>query len=213
MLESCGRFAADLLLAWTPFFVIFVALPVAIYAPNQIEFEYKLTPVVTLVAIGAAMLLPLSAALYWLKPSAHPWLAHGLFFLGLFFLLSDMFIPLEWGLLDGDEKLTEPLRFALLQAGLAALLFALWLTLPRNPVRAIGVPLLLIVLAFQLLALAGAVPKSLAFANSQILSSQTSAPSSGTREATNLPNVYHFWSSTPTAACSSAKMSTFSTLR
>jgi hypothetical protein len=100
-----------------------------------------------------------------------------------------MLIPLEWGLLDGDEKLTEPLRLVLLQAALAAALCALWLALPSQLVRAVGVPLLLTVLAFQLLAFARAVPKSLAFANAN---SQSLASKSVTLDEANLPNVYHF---------------------
>ena len=67
---SKGRseFLADLVLAWMPFLVVFIALPIAIYVSNQLEFEYKLSAVGTLIAVGAAMLIPL-LLLYYVKPS------------------------------------------------------------------------------------------------------------------------------------------------
>lgn len=182
MSERGREFLADLVLAWMPFLMVFIAVPIAIYVPNQLEFEYKLSTVGTLIAIGAAMLIPL-LMLYFVKPPARVWIAHGLFFLGLLILLSDMIAPLQWGQLDGDEKLREPTNLTLIQAALAIGLVSLWIYLPSRLVRALGVPLVFTVLTFQLLLLARAVPTA---------SASTLEVHADPASTAKMPNVYQF---------------------
>ena len=117
MPERGRRFLSDLILAWMPFLMMFIAVPIAIYVPNQIEFEYKLSTVGTLMAMGAAILI-LLLPLYFVKQPLRVRIAHGLFFLGVFILLSDIIAPMQWGELNGDEKLREPIALTLLQVGL-----------------------------------------------------------------------------------------------
>ncbi len=181
------QFLADWILAWTPFFIIFIVFPIAIYVPNQVEFEYKLSPVGTLVAVGFAALIPL-LALYWLKPALRTWVAHGPFFLGLFILLADTIGPLQWGEFNGGEKLTEPLRHSFIELGLAALLVILWLKLSPRVVRALGVSLVVTVLALQLLTLTRAVPQAVAFARNP----DPGASRVSQNVPAKLPNIYHF---------------------
>jgi hypothetical protein len=133
-------------------------------------------------AIGAAIFIPL-LLLYLIHTPLRVRIAHGLFFLGVFLLLSDIIAPMQWGELNGDEKLREPIALTLLQVGLAAALAWLWLKLPPRLVRAFGVPLTVTILVFQLLTLERAAPEAAA---SPFRISATSPDTS------KLPNIYQF---------------------
>jgi len=53
-------FMGDVLLAWLPFLAVFVSVPVAIFVPNLIEFNYDLSVVVPFLAVGVFSLVALS---------------------------------------------------------------------------------------------------------------------------------------------------------
>jgi len=179
-------FIADLITAWTPFLAVFIALPIAIYVPNQIEFAYNISIVLTLSVIGVAFLIAL-LPLYLIKPDLRARISHGLFFLGLFVFLSDLIAPPQWARFDGQEKLTEPLAPTLLQAVLAILLILLWIKLPTDIVRRFGACLTLTVFAFQPLALLRALPEAVAATNQL-----THISPDAVRSPANLPNIYQF---------------------
>jgi hypothetical protein len=178
-------FLSDVILAWMPFVAIFIAVPIAVYVPNQIEFEYKFSVLGVFLILGIAAIVPL-LLLYCVRPHLRGRIAAGLFFIGLFILVSDIIAPLQWGEFNGDEKLTEPWRLTLLQAGLAAALVLLWLKISPRLVRAFGVPVVLTVLVFQGLALTHALPAASA-STSGDAAEIAPAPS-----GSSLPNIYEF---------------------
>lgn len=138
----------DVLLAWLPFLVVFLSIPTAVFVPNAIEFSHDyavLTPF--LIAVIASFVV--LAALLFLLPQGKGRFVHGLFFLGFFLLLSDMVTPLNWGLLDGESKLKEPLEATLIQLALLTVLALCWWKFPARLVRAFGIPLVLVVFAAQ----------------------------------------------------------------
>jgi len=177
---------ADLLLAWTPFFVVFVVIPIAIYVPNQIEFEYELFPIVIHIAIGVLTIIPLLALMLF-KTEIRGRIAAALFFLGLFLLLSDMIAPLQWGEFNGDEKLIEPRRLTLLQAGLAIVLIGVWYLAPTKLVRTVGVPIVCTLLAFQLVELGRA-----GVAAAATVAAAPGEPDNNSASSEERPNIYHF---------------------
>jgi Sulfatase len=168
-----------------PFLVAFIVVPIAIYGPNQLEFEHELTPIYAHVFLGMLALLPM-LGLAFLGPRARFNVASALFFFGVFLLVSDIALPLQWGEFNGDERLAEPLHLTLLQAALAVSLVVLWYLLPSKAVRAVGVPLIFAVLAVQVYELGRASLD----ANANAVAAEPSKPDQETSE--KRPNIYHF---------------------
>ena len=187
MSERMQLSLADVTLAWTPFLVAFVVIPTAIYVPNQIEFEYELTPILAHVAMSVLILGAL-LGLVLLKSAARSRVASALFFIGLFIFISDIIAPLQWGEFNGNEKLTEPLRFTLLQGALAGVCAGLWYLVPIKFVRTVGVPVVCALLAVQVYELTRACLE----ASSNALPARALAADKSNKSDRKLPNIYHF---------------------
>ncbi len=149
--NSVGR---DAFIAWLPFLIAFAAVPLAILVPNLVEFDHDLTVGLPLLALALVALPALALALRLLGPTTRTAVSGGLFFLGLWLLLSDFLAPLEWGLLDGENRLKEPIGNTVKEALLAVVLAVLWLKLPPKPVRTFGVAVTAVILAGQIVLLA-----------------------------------------------------------
>lgn len=177
---------ADVLLAWLPFLVAFAVVPVAIYLPNQIEFDYR--PAVLLPFLGVAALWLLAAAsLWWAPAERRSRIARALFFVGLFLLLTDIVAPLEWGLLDGASELEEPFRNTAFEALVIAVLVLAWFKLPKQLVRTFGAPLVGVLFLSQAASLAFGLeepPRSLD-------AEPRTAPLPTTPDDRPRPNIYH----------------------
>lgn len=138
----------DAIIAWLPFLVVFVSVPLAIFVPNLVEFSYDLGVVAPFLALAVASFLAL-AVLWVLKPRWRRGSSLGLFYFGVFFLLSDIVAPLRWNVLD-ETNIPEPWKQTFLEFFLMLVLVICWDRLPARLVKAFGVPLVLVLLTFHL---------------------------------------------------------------
>jgi len=146
-------FWKDVALASLPFVIGFVSIPLAILLPNLIEFDYRLSVVWPFLCFCVLSIILLAGVGLIPSTRGRTRLYSGFFFLGVFFLLSDIFAPLQWGILDGESALEESWRSSLIELALMALLLLCWAKLPLKLVRAFGVPLTLVILVTQLFGL------------------------------------------------------------
>ena len=180
-----GGSLAEALLAWFPFLVVFLMMPLNIYFTNQIDFGYNHN--ILLPFLGAAVLSLIAMfGLSLLHRGLAPKIVYALFFLGLFFVLSDTLVPLQWGLMDGTELLREAGSSIAIQVALAIVLTVGWFVLPRSVVKGFGLPLVLVVLAWQMVMLIQIVVKQ---PTHMIVAAEAEPATSGQVE--KRPNVYH----------------------
>jgi hypothetical protein len=176
----------DGLLAWFPFLVIFVMTPVNIYFTNQLDFGYE--PKILLPFLGAALLLLFAMiGLCFLRGVWVSRLVDALFYLGLFLVLSDTLSPLRWGLMDGSEELREGGTSIAIQFALATILGLAWYAVPGSVVRAFGLPLVLVVVAWQVVTLGQILVREPTYA----MASARGVPTTTSR-IKNFPNIYQF---------------------
>jgi hypothetical protein len=176
----------DGLLAWFPFLVIFVMTPVNIYFTNQLDFGYE--PKILLPFLGAALLLLFAMiGLCFLRGAWVSRLVDALFYLGLFLVLSDTLSPLRWGLMDGSEELREGGTSIAIQFALATILGLAWYAVPGSVVRAFGLPLVLVVVAWQVVTLGQILVREPTYA----MASARGVPTTTSR-IKNFPNIYQF---------------------
>ena len=185
-----GSFLADVVLGSLPFLVVLVFVPVSIYLPNQIEFDYNLQPLLYMLGLGILAVAGL-VAFYALFPHWRGAAAKSLLFLGLFLLISDIAAPLDWALLDGDDRLREPMRSTVVQVAIAVVLSVAWATVPTRVIRAFATPLVLTVTAFQLLPLVRTVWARQALTATDALEEGRPSSTGPAKAKTDLPNVYH----------------------
>lgn len=109
-----------LLPALHPGVVLFLVLPLALYLPNQAEFGHRAAVLLPFAWAGAVWVAAV-AALLWLPPPARSRVVSGLFYLGLFLLVSDLVAPIQLGDLTGAETPPdEPVRLTLYELAAAA---------------------------------------------------------------------------------------------
>lgn len=127
--DALGNRLKDVVVAWFPALVCFVLIPLAVYLPNQREYDYDVTVVLPFLAVAGAALVLLSP-LALVRSSVRTKIAMALFYLGAFVALSDILAPAPLTLLEDYSKLDKldaPLRLTLIQLALAVgLLICLW---------------------------------------------------------------------------------------
>jgi hypothetical protein len=185
-------YLSDLTLAAFPIVVGLISIPLAVLLPNLMSFDHTLSPFWPFL-IGALVLCGVLGLIgLLLSPGKRERLASALFFLGAFILLSDILAPLEWGLLDGENQLQEPLGASLIELVLFACLAVAWFKLPVKLVKAFGVPLALVVLASQLYSLAVAASGLSEQVNEDAQRIAAEQDRGTTVDGLPSGNVYHF---------------------
>jgi hypothetical protein len=149
--DRLGNRVRDVVVAWFPALVCFVLIPLAVYLPNQREYDYDVTVILPFLGVAVAVLV-LLCPLALVRSSLRTKIAIVLFYLGAFVALSDMLAPAPLTLLEDYSKLDqldEPLRLTLIQLALAVgLLICLW-KLPGRIVRDVAFILVLGVLVSE----------------------------------------------------------------
>ncbi len=149
--DRLGNRLKDVVVAWFPALVCFVLIPLAVYLPNQREYDYDVTVILPFLGAALAALVLLSP-LALVRSSLRTKIAIILFYLGAFVALSDILAPAPLTLLEDYSKLDfldEPLRLTLIQLALAVgLLICLW-KLPGWIVREVAFILVLGVLVSE----------------------------------------------------------------
>ena len=177
--------------AWLPFVFLIVIMPSQLYLSNVVEFEYKkelLYPYITtsLVILGALILI---------GHFKSPWLQKlldGLFFTGILAVLSGSFIPLDWGLMDGDSALRESWQWGNVQVVIWLALFACWCYLPSASFRVGGTIFVVALVGWQL----SMTPQILSSVPDEVTKSKAEQDVSDTKYELSaaqqeLSNVYH----------------------
>jgi|GEM_PF-1708031 len=180
---------SDIVISWLPSLVLFVIIPFAVYLPNQIEYEYKFVVMFPFLLLAVFSFI-LTSLLYFVNVVWRIRAAQALFFIGLFILLSDIFSPLQWGLLDGENKIMESYSQALIELLLATVLTFCAVKLPVNITRAFGVPLVLVLFIIQPITIYQNLEEETVWSNDIKTKSH---PSQTTQVMTNTPamgNVY-----------------------
>lgn len=134
---------ADVTIAWLPCLVLFILVPFAVYLPNQDEYDYNIVVMAPfLVLAGISFILIL--AFCFVGKNRRTGICLALFYLGVFFLLSDILAPVQWGPLDGESKITEPFYLTVIELLLAAVVTFCAVKLPMNITRRFGVILVIV---------------------------------------------------------------------
>lgn len=184
-------FLSEAVLAWLPFLVVFVFIPQNIVLPNLIEFDYDLSILIPFLTLGALSFIALMGS-WFLKDVWRSRVFLGLFFVGAYLLLSDVFAPLHWNILDPETELSEPWKQTAVELVLVLLLLLCWVKIPTKIIRAFGVPLILVLLASQLFDLfLGWRASSEHGARERLASVSVKKPNSAVSQ-TKQGNVYHF---------------------
>ena len=181
---------SDIVISWLPSLVLFVIIPFAVYLPNQIEYEYKFVVMFPFLLLAVFSFI-LTSLLYFVNVVWRVRAARALFFVGLFFLLSDMLTPLQWGLLDGESQIMESYSQALIELLLIIVLTICAIKLPVNITRAFGVPLVLVLFIIQPITIYQNLEEETVWSTDIETKSH---PLQTTRVITNTPakgNVYH----------------------
>ena len=139
---------ADVVIAWLPALVLLVVLPLTVYLNNQSEFDYNFSVVFPLLLFAAVSLLG-GSILCVLESIRRTNIALTLFYLGLFFLLSDILAPVQWGLLDGERLIDESSRHSLMQLLITSILAIFAARTPPDITRRFGTVLVFVLLILQ----------------------------------------------------------------
>ena len=177
----------DIALAWFPFFIAFVAIPIAIYIPNQPEFGYRLSTLAPLLLIAAAA-LPALSLLRLVPVGKRHIICKSLFFAGVFFLVTDIVAPISWGQFDGEETLREPFVRTATELAVAAILAAAFIKIPYDRLREIGTAVLAVLLVLQTAYFVNGVGQN---ERAQRDTKPQHVPQPATTDDAALPNVYH----------------------
>lgn len=185
-----AAFLSDVLVSWLPFLVVFATVPLAIFVPNLIEFNYDLSVLAPFLAAALVSLIAVSG-LWVVKPQWRRNFSSGLFYLGVFLVLSDILAPLRWNVLD-DANIPEPWKQTFLEFFLMLVLVLCWDRFPKTLVKAFGVPLVLVLLGSHLFELFLAWQESSDYEARNVRSTTAPYQSSESLFRTRPGNVYHF---------------------
>ena len=128
--------------------MLLVMAPIAIFVPNQAEFGGAISTLLPLLFAGAVALL-LMVGIAWVSHTFREKVAYALFFAGVFLWLKEILVPLQWGALDGGEKLHLSWMRVAVEGGLALLAFAAWYNLSKTIVARIALPFIIVLVASQ----------------------------------------------------------------
>ena len=117
--------------------------------------------------------------------------SYSLFFLGIFFLLSDFITPVQWGLLDGQAKLKESWQQGIIELLLLCMLFFLMLKLSPRITRTFGVPIVISLFVIQSFYIFQNVSKGNSSYNNVQNELNLFKKSNEQDRPKTLPNVYH----------------------
>lgn len=144
---------ADIILAWFPFLVCFIIIPLAIYKPNQSDFDYNFWAPMPLLLLGVLTLLIISL-LWFAHPILRKMTTLTLFYLGTFVFLTDVVAPLDWDLLDGSNSVQEPARLNYIEAGVVIILLIVSMIVPMRLLRVFGVIFIIFLASAQTVSVA-----------------------------------------------------------
>ncbi|MBM4328755.1 MAG: hypothetical protein FJ118_16505 [Deltaproteobacteria bacterium] len=186
--ENLKNGVRDVLIAWLPALALFVLTPLAVYLPNQHEYDYTLLPLIPFL-LAALLSFVALLGLLLIKSRARAIIAATLFYLGIFLILSDIFAPVPLGLLEDFSELNrveEPLRLSIIQMLIAAGIILCAIKIPTRVVREVG-PFVVAALAIAevLVVLAALSPRTSLFVRVPEFESV-----SGTEVPADRPNVY-----------------------
>lgn len=187
------RTASYLVIAWFPFFVVFVLIPFAVYFPNQQEFGNNLIfPLVS--ASVAAALFVATIPLMLLRPTVRARLASALFFVGVYIALADILAPVGVGDLTAGPEHVKPfeppfltiVEILILSASIGA---AVWFRPSR--VAQIGAPSVLALVVIQAVVFASNIPHAAMIRWGDLTLYERKAFASDAEEAAGTGNIYH----------------------
>ena len=172
------------LLAWFPFLVCVISVPLAVFIPNQPAFEYDVSTISPFLFIGVSVWIGLFLV-YYFRGKTKSRSAVILFFIGLFILLSQMFAPMNWDILDGEAKLSEPLSLSLVELMLIIAVLAVAWFVKGEIIRSVA-PVIVAAFAFS---------QAFYLISGIEISKANSLPNNGEiveTKPSGLPNIYHF---------------------
>ncbi|MEW6530656.1 MAG: sulfatase-like hydrolase/transferase [Thermodesulfobacteriota bacterium] len=138
--ENARSRFGDVVIAWLPALGLFILNPLAIYLPNQREYDYTLLPLVPFF-LAALISFVVLLGLLLIKSRAGSIIAVTLFYLGVFLILSDILAPVPLGLLEDFSELNrveEPLRLNIIQLLIAVGVILCAIKVPVRVVRDVG---------------------------------------------------------------------------
>lgn len=128
------------LLGGFPAIVIFMALPFAIFLPNQPDFDYNLSITIPFWAT-AIILLTIYFIFSLVAPKISTKIAIPLFYFGVFIALSDVIAPTQLNVITGgslEENINEPAIYTILEVILGFALIFLFLSVPQKVIHKSG---------------------------------------------------------------------------
>ena len=193
----------DLALGIFPGLVAFVMIPIAIYLPNQADFDFSPSYLYPF-ALAAISWVMVVAAFVAVLPKLAAKAAIPLFVFGVFLLLSDLLAPVQQGLVTGEQaaEMLEPTSLILIELVLAVVLVVAAVLIPNNLIRTVGALFTSVILVSEVFLFAVQVQAP------EVLTADASRASSDSDHPR--PNVYHIildeWTFLPVhgLACESA---------
>lgn len=184
-IDRFGSALTNTILAWFPFLVCWISTPLAVYSPNQPAFGHDTNTVFPFIGIGIASFFILYFV-FFVRNKPLSKIAFALFYVGLFLLVAEMFAPVAWDILDGEEKLREPFRLSLIEFAILAMILVIILYVDRKTVGSVG-SIVVMTFAFS----------QIIYAVTELESSDKGTPTENQRPAAlvknqNQPNIYHF---------------------
>ena len=177
-----GGLPAIFLSGMAPAVVLFLAIPGVIYRANLAEFDGALDPLLPYAVLFVTWAVVWGAAAA-ARRGRIDHVAAGLFWVGLYFFLSDLVAPVQMGVIQGElETPSEPLSLTLIEFGLAATLIGASRFLPRALVHKAGAVFVTVLAAGAVYDLVSAWPRQPT--EGEIVEQPPVASS-------NRPNVYH----------------------
>ena len=178
---------SDGILAWFPFLVCFIVIPLAIYKPNQSNFDYNFWAPMPLLVLGVLTLLIISV-LWFTNPVFRKITASSLFYLGAFIFLTDVVAPLDWDLIDGSNYVQEPVRLNYIEAGVVFILFIASRIVSMRLLRVFGVTFIIFLIFIQSFSFASILFST--YQHDKILA-KSKLNNYSTANQQNLGNIYH----------------------
>lgn len=172
---------------WLPFLFLLVVLPTQIYLSNTLDFEFDWTLLIPYFLSAIIVLF----ILFLFGVYSHNYsrrIFDALFFLGVFLIISDAFVPLDWGLLDGGHSLNESWISVIVQLLIGMALVLLFFKVPTANIRVLGGFLVVGLIAWQAFMLPGLAAAPI---DESASSDEQSEPIGRVRSGNGRPNVYH----------------------
>ena len=148
-MRNSKNYFADILMGWFPFQIVLISVPLAIYSNNMLEFAYDGRILIPFIFVSALFLSVLMVVRFYYESGYKAFLKY-LFFIGLFFMLSDIFAAPNWGLIDGENNFNESPQKTFIQVILFLILLAVSIKINFDSISGYVFPAIIVITLFTI---------------------------------------------------------------